>query len=74
MFAPNVELPYILNFDTNNLNRLLAYGYYDTIKQLDKLDGYYYTFNKISERDVEKLLENYQKQWIKERKAKEYIR
>lgn len=58
MFAPNVELPYILNFDTNNLNRLLAYGYYDTIKQLDKLDGYYYTFNKISERDVEKLLEN----------------
>ena len=58
MFAPSVELPYILNFETNNLNRLLEYGYFDTIKQLDKLDGYYYTFNKISEKDIAKLLEN----------------
>lgn len=58
MFVPSVELPYILNFETNNLNRLLEYGYFDTIKQLDKLDGYYYTFRKVSDKDIKNLLNN----------------
>lgn len=56
MFVPSVELPYILNFETNNLNRLLEYGYFDTVKQLDGLDGMYYTFNKISDVNVHKYI------------------
>lgn len=59
MFVPSVELPYILNFETNNLNKLLEYGYFDTIKQLDKLDGLYYTFNKISYENIQKYIKEF---------------
>ncbi len=58
MFVPSVELPYILNFETNNLNRLLEYGYFDTVKQLDGLDGFYYTFNNISDENIQKYIKN----------------
>lgn len=59
MFVPSVELPYILNFETNNLNKLLEYGYFDTIKQIDRLDGLYYTFNKISDENIQKYIKEF---------------
>ena len=58
MIVPSVELPNVLNFETKNLNRLLKYGYIDTIKQLNKLDGKYYTFNKIPIENIDKYKNN----------------
>ncbi len=58
MIVPSVELPNVLNFETKNLNRLLKYGYIDTIKQLNKLDGKYYTFNKIPIECIDKYKDN----------------
>ena len=42
----------------------------------DKVKSYFPKGYSIEQMQnvIEKLLENYQKQWIKERKAKEYIR
>lgn len=53
MITPSVDLPNILNFSSKTLNGLLQYGYIDAIKQLNKFDGRYYAFNKISAEDVE---------------------
>lgn len=59
MFVPSVDLPNILNFETKTLNSLLKYGYVDTIKQLKKLDGVQYVFNKITDEEIEEYKEKF---------------
>ena len=49
IIVPSEELPFILNFETKTLNKILKYGYIDTIKQIDKLDGYKYAIYNIYE-------------------------
>lgn len=58
MIAPSVDLPSILNFHTSTLNTLLEYGYIDTIKQLNRLDGRYYAFERISSEEIEEYKSN----------------
>lgn len=53
MIVPSMDLPNILNFETKTLNSLLKYGYVDAIKQIKKLDGTQYVFNKIDEDTIE---------------------
>lgn len=53
MIVPSMDLPNILNFETKTLNSLLKYGYVDAIKQIKKLDGTQYVFNKISDEEIE---------------------
>lgn len=48
IILPSEELPFILNFESNNLKKLVDYGYVDTIKQLKGLDGNSYAIEKIS--------------------------
>lgn len=48
IILPSEELPFILNFESNNLKKLVDYGYVDTIKQLKGLDGNIYAIEKIS--------------------------
>lgn len=48
IILPSEELPFILNFESNNLKNLVDYGYVDTIKQLKGLDGNSYAIEKIS--------------------------
>ena len=48
IILPSEELPFILNFESNNLKNLVDYGYVDTIKQLKGLDGNIYAIEKIS--------------------------
>ena len=55
IIVPSEELPFILNFETKTLNKLLKYGYIDTIKQIDKLDGYKYAIYKIEDEEIYKL-------------------
>lgn len=58
MIVPSVNLPYILNFETNTLNNMIDFGYIDTIKQIDKLDGTFYAINKVEKSEVEKNILN----------------
>ena len=52
MIVPSIELPNTLDFQTKTLNELLKYGYIDTVKQLKRLDGNKYAFNKISPEEI----------------------
>ncbi len=56
MIVPSENLPYILNFETNALNNMIDYGYIDTIKQINKLDGTFYAINKVEKGKVENLI------------------
>lgn len=49
----------ILEFDKNISKVLISYGYYDTLKKFNKLDGKNYTFKKND------LLNNYNKYYLK---------
>lgn len=53
MIVPSMDLPNILNFETKTLNSLLKYGYVDAIKQIKKLDGTQYVFNKMLDEEIE---------------------
>lgn len=55
IIVPSEELPFILNFETKTLNKLLKYGYIDTIKQIDKLDGYKYAIYKIEDEKIDRI-------------------
>lgn len=52
---PSEELPFILNFDSKNLNNILEYGYIDTLKQIKGLDGIKYAIKNISNETMEKI-------------------
>lgn len=54
---PSEELPFILNFETNNLKNILEYGYIDTIKQLKGYDGNKYAIEKISNETINEIKE-----------------
>ena len=53
MIVPSENLPYILNFETSSLNNIIDYGYVDTIKQIEKLNGTYYAIEKVSKNIIE---------------------
>lgn len=53
IILPSEELPFILNFESNNLKNLVDYGYVDTIKQLKGLDGNIYAIEKISNEKID---------------------
>lgn len=55
IIVPSEELPFILNFETKTLNKILKYGYIDTIKQIDKLDGYKYAIYNIDEERLKNI-------------------
>lgn len=57
IIVPSEELPFILNFETKTLNKILKYGYIDTIKQIDKLDGYKYAIYNIDEERLNNIKE-----------------
>lgn len=57
IIVPSEELPFILNFETKTLNKILKYGYIDTIKQIDKLDGYKYAIYNIDEERLKNIKE-----------------
>ena len=59
MIVPSIDLPNILNFETKTLNSLLKYGYVDAIKQIKKLDGTQYVFNKIEDEEIEEYKEKF---------------
>lgn len=47
--TPKRSLGGVLTLDNNNLNDYIKMGYYDTLRVLKKLDGFYYCFNRKSE-------------------------
>ncbi len=49
IIEPRNSLGNILNFESITANRLINLGYYDTLKVIDKLDGFEYYFNPLSE-------------------------
>ena len=57
IIVPSEELPFILNFETKTLNKILKYGYIDTIKQIEKLDGYKYAIYNIDEERLNNIKE-----------------
>ncbi len=54
---PSEELPFILNFETNNLKNILEYGYIDTVKQIKGYDGNKYAIEKINNDIINKIRE-----------------
>lgn len=58
MIEPVDSLVNILNFDKRAMKELISLGYYDTIKVIDKLDGYRYYINKKEEEFYFDLLVN----------------
>ena len=42
--CPKRSLGFILNFDAENMKEFIKMGYYDTLRVIKKLDGYYYCF------------------------------
>lgn len=69
MIVPSENLPYILNFETSSLNNIIDYGYVDTIKQIEKLNGTYYAIEEVNK----SIIENSVKQ-IKPLDALEVVR
>ncbi len=57
VFVPSMRLPFMLDFSTNTLNNMIEFGYVDTIKQIKKLEGDYYTIDKISKERLDKVKE-----------------
>lgn len=57
MIEPIDTLPSILNFDSENLNKLLLLGYYDTLKILNGYEGFRYYFEPIN-LDIEEKVKN----------------
>lgn len=55
---PRNKLPNILSFDDITAGYLLKLGYFDTVKALDKLDGYNYYINHVEEEKVFGALSN----------------
>ncbi len=53
MIVPSENLPYILNFETSSLNNIIDYGYVDTIKQIEKLNGTYYAIEEVNKSIIE---------------------
>lgn len=45
--SPKRSLGGVLNFDNDSIRDIIKMGYYDTLRVIKKLDGYYYCFNKI---------------------------
>ena len=58
MICPVDTLPSILNFDTNNLNYQIEWGYYDALREINGLDGFRYYIKPVEEKDIIKILKS----------------
>lgn len=58
MIEPSESLGSILNFETENLNYLLKLGYYDGLRNIKDLDGYYYYITKFDNRKATQIINN----------------
>lgn len=46
--TPTRSLGGVINFDSTSLKDYIKMGYYDTLRVIEKLDGYYYCFKKYN--------------------------
>lgn len=58
VIRPSRSLGGILNINTNNINKNIKLGYYDTLKVLKHLDGYKYIFKVRNDLYYQKLIKH----------------